>query len=136
MKERGRDGLQQAVTDLARVLKLDFYHPHDSRKSDPGYPDCTIIVRSVRHERRLIYAELKTQKARPTHHQARWLDSLSLVADESDGLVDVFLWRPSHWSDGWIEKILRGYDPDGEELGSGRWFYGAGVHLDKFSIPL
>lgn len=34
--------LQQAIIDLARVLGLLIYHPYDSRRSEPGYPDLTI----------------------------------------------------------------------------------------------
>jgi hypothetical protein len=132
MKERGRGGLQECVTDLCRALNLEIYHPYDSRKSDPGYPDCTIVDMDLG---RIIYAELKTQKNRATKDQVRWLDALALVADARTTQIDVFLWRPSHWLDGTIEKILRG-NPDYREPGSGRWFLGEGVPGDKFSLPL
>jgi hypothetical protein len=128
MRERGSNGLQQLVTDLCRVLGLEMFHPHDSRKSEPGYPDCTIV--DVKRYR-IIYAELKRQRTRPTEAQARWLDALALVADKSAGRVEVVLWRPSHWLDGSIERILRG-----EDAIKGRdsiWEHGLGVRGDKFS---
>ena len=128
MKEKGREGLQQAVTDLCKALGLLIFHPYDSRKSEPGYPDCTIVDFK---RCRIIYAELKRQRTRPTEAQVRWLDALALVADESAGRVEAVLWRPSHWLDGSIERILRGGDAI-----KGRdpiWEHGVGVRGDKFS---
>ena len=70
------------------------YHTHDSRRSQPGFPDLTM----VRHGR-LIFAELKKDGAYPTPEQRRWLHELKRASQK------VYLWRPSDWRE--IEEVLR-----------------------------
>lgn len=53
--------LQNNVVAMARVLGWMPYHPFDSRRSVPGYPDLTMIHPD---SGRLIFAELKTSKGR------------------------------------------------------------------------
>lgn len=50
---------------------------------------------------RFILAELKNESEQPTPDQQLWLNTL----DACPG-VEVYLWRPRHWLDGTIERIL------------------------------
>ena len=95
---------QQAVVEMAKLHRWLVFHPYDSRRSAPGFPDLTMV-----RDGGLIFAELKTDIASPTEDQKLWLDELSKVRRKSGGLwksrLQVHLWRPSDWRE--IEKILR-----------------------------
>jgi hypothetical protein len=78
---------QAAVKKLAEGAGWLFFHVHDSRRSDPGYPDCTIVRPPV-----LIFAELKTATGTFTTQQKTWLRALEAVPD-----VRVRRWRPAGW---------------------------------------
>jgi hypothetical protein len=71
------------------------YHTHDSRRSEPGFPDLVL----VRHER-LLFVELKSGKGKLTPAQAQWFGRLSQAG------ASVRVWRPSDWLDGTIEREL------------------------------
>ena len=58
-----------------------------------GYPDLTLL-----RDGKLVVAELKTDKGRPTPDQRRWLDELAMAG------VAAYLWRPSDWRA--IEYVL------------------------------
>ena len=100
---------QQQVEDLAKLFKWRFYHTHDSRRSEPGFPDLVMV-----RESRLIFAELKTdaKSSQPTAAQTEWLLALRVVAeyaqlardDPSLRPIEVFVWRPSDW-DGIVETL-------------------------------
>lgn len=90
--------LQECVRRTALAFGWLFFHPFDSRKSTPGFPDC-----SLTKDGRLLFIELKTERGKPTEAQWRWLGELAKVPG-----VRVFLFRPSHWYDGTIERVLRG----------------------------
>ena len=98
---------QRAVIELAEMLEWRVYHTHDSRGSQPGFPDLTMVRRQ-----RLIFAELKRQDGNPTDEQTAWLTELGRVADWTKEerpigtpIVEVFLWRPSDWPE--IEQALK-----------------------------
>jgi hypothetical protein len=78
---------QSRVVDLAAWCGWLVFHPHDSRRSTPGWPDLVMV-----RDGRLILAELKTERGRVSVEQKRWLAALSLVVG-----VEVYLWRPSDW---------------------------------------
>lgn len=59
------------------------YHTLRSKGSQPGFPD-RVIVRD-----RVIFAELKREKGKPTERQIAWLDGLARAGAE------VYLWQPS-----------------------------------------
>lgn len=65
-----REFLQQ-LRDLARVFGWLCYHRHDSRRSEPGFPDL-LLVRPPS----VIFAELKTNVGRLTPAQRTWLEAL------------------------------------------------------------
>lgn len=71
------------------------YHTHDSRFSEKGFPDLTIVLHG-----RVIFAELKSEKGKVSLAQEKWLDELDVAGAE------VYLWRPTDWANGEIERIL------------------------------
>lgn len=87
------DAFQAQVVELAELYRWLPYHTHDSRRSNPGFPDL-VLVRAPE----LIFAELKTEKGRVRPDQQAWLAQLGLVAAAAVGIVEVHLWRPSDWA--------------------------------------
>jgi len=90
--------LQLNITGAARDLGWRAYHTHDSRRSQPGFPDLCLI-----HGRqdRCLFAELKTEAGRTTKEQRAWAaDLLGLT------FVEYYLWRPSDWLGGDVTQIL------------------------------
>jgi len=81
------------------------YHTHDSRASQAGYPDLTLV-----HPRRglIIFAELKTNTNYPSTEQRLWLAALSSATANCPNIL-VRLWKPKHWDD--IIALLGGIDP-------------------------
>jgi hypothetical protein len=96
-KAMSEDELLAQVRALATTLGWLGYHTHRSDRSDPGFPDLTLVKAG-----RLVFAELKTQKGKATLAQTEWLCALKQSA------ADVYLWRPEHLINGSIEAILRG----------------------------
>lgn len=90
--------LLAAVRDLARLTGWLTYHTHDSRRSEAGFPDLTLV--NVR-QGRIIFAELKTATGRTTPQQDEWLAALA-AAD-----CETALWRPADLPE--IARILRGH---------------------------
>lgn len=89
--------LEGNVESLAKATGWKRYHTHDSRRSPEGFPD-DVLVRG----KRLIFAECKRQMEDPKPKQQEWLDAL-----EATGLVEVYVWRPSDWLSGTIERIMK-----------------------------
>lgn len=89
--------LLERVRALALALGWLCYHTHDSRRSEPGFPDLVLVGRG-----RVVFAELKTQRGRLTDHQRTWLAALDRAGTEAH------LWRPEHLLDRTIERTLRG----------------------------
>lgn len=87
-------GFLAQVRKLARLCGWLTFHCHDSRKSEPGFPDLVLVRRG-----RLIFAELKV-RGRPRPEQAMWLRELRAVP----GVVAVCL-TPDDWDS--IEEMLR-----------------------------
>lgn len=75
------------VLDTAAWHGWRCYHPFDSRRSTPGWPDLTMVRRG-----RLVIAELKTASGRVTPAQREWLADLSACPG-----VETYLWRPEDW---------------------------------------
>lgn len=80
---------QAAVIEYATVCGWLIYHTHDSRRSNPGFPDL-VLCRSGA----VIFVELKSQKGRVSAAQQHWLDALPHTR----------VWRPSDWNE--IEQEL------------------------------
>jgi len=79
---------RQQVVDLARILGYMAYFSWTSIHSPRGFPD---LVLCNPEQKRIIYAELKSEKGKPTEKQVEWLNALDACGQE------VYLWRPSNF---------------------------------------
>lgn len=86
---------QAQVVDLARLNGLDVYHPYDSRRSQPGWPDLAIYGRRL-----FILAEIKAERGVLSHAQRSTIQKLRAAG------VDVRIWKPSQWDD-IVETLTR-----------------------------
>lgn len=73
----------KVVEPILRMYNWTFYHTHDSRRSEAGFPDLVAMRRT-----RLLVAELKIGKRQPTPAQQKWLDMFTIVGAE------VYVWSP------------------------------------------
>ena len=79
---------QATVIELAKVLKWKCYHTHDSRRSEPGFPDLALCRGD-----RLLFAELKRDGGgKLTPAQTEWLSALAQVR-----IVEARMWTPASW---------------------------------------
>lgn len=85
---------QQRVIDFAGRNGWLCYHTHDSRRSNPGYPDLTLVRRGE-----IVFAELKVPPNECSEEQVRWLDALR----ETGAAAGV--WRPEDWPK--IQEVLK-----------------------------
>jgi len=74
---------QQVITDLAQYCGWCYYHTHDSRRSQAGWPDLAIY-----RPGHFMLRELKTDKGRVSNAQYITINGLRLAG------VDVGVWRP------------------------------------------
>lgn len=93
---------QAQVMQLARVLGWKAYHTHDSRRSDPGFPDLVL----VHPQHGVLFRELKTERGRVSDAQRTWLAALAASG------ADAAVWRPHDKSSGLVEFELRGGHTD------------------------
>lgn len=101
---------QQQVTDLAELYGWEWVHLRPARTEagwrtpvsgtlGAGWPDL-VLVRG--RDRRVIFAELKSQRGRPTREQVHVLELLDLLTGPG---FDVCIWRPSDLPA--IQAVLR-----------------------------
>lgn len=95
---------QAQVIEAARLLGWRVYHTHDSRRSEPGWPDLALV------RDRLVMAELKTANGRVSTAQEGWLDALQAAG------VETYLWRPSDWDA--VIATLKATRPKGLQEGA------------------
>lgn len=81
----------------ARATGWLAYHPYDSRKSEPGFPDVFAVHP---HSGKAFFAELKTSKGRLTPAQKMWIAALE------SSQIPVYVFRPADWPE--IEAVLTG----------------------------
>lgn len=86
--------LERAVRGLLKLHRLWGYHPHDSRRSEPGFPDWTIIGL------RVLFRELKTDTGQLTKEQVRVRNMLQAAGE------DWSCWRPEDLRSGRIAREL------------------------------
>lgn len=82
---------QQKVIETCNWLNLRVYHTYDSRRSNAGYPDLTIVG-----PRGVIFAELKTDKGKMSPQQEAWIGELGNAGQQA------YVWRPSDF-----DRVLR-----------------------------
>lgn len=80
------DQFQSTLIEAARLLGWLAYHTHDSRRSEPGFPDL-VLVHPKR--RRLVFAELKSERGTVKPAQLRWHEALIAAGQE------IYVWRPA-----------------------------------------
>lgn len=109
--------LQENVRQQSILTGWLYYHTHRSQHSPAGFPD-TVCIRITGGDFRLLFAELKREDENPSDAQQEWLSKLtefskriSQLSRFTKGLgfslrLDVFVWRPTQWLDGTIEKAL------------------------------
>lgn len=104
---------QRQVLELARIYGWRAYHPFLSKWSEKGFPDLTMVRP---RDRRLLFAELKSEKGRVSEDQREWLALLSSVATGRLGVpngeqpdrwptIELYVWRPADWDQ--IQETLR-----------------------------
>lgn len=94
-KAMSEGDLMGHIARLCRDLGLLAYHTHDSRRSERGYPDWTIVGPSG-----LLFRECKDEVKKPTTEQVKWLTALRAVGYDAD------LWRPSDLLAGRVQQEL------------------------------
>ena len=84
-KRRSPEGDFQAhLIELAKLHGWRHYHTHNSRHSPAGFPDL-VLVRPPR----LIFAELKAGRRKPTDAQREWLSDLERIPK-----IETYVWYP------------------------------------------
>jgi hypothetical protein len=86
---------QRVLETFAALRGWKFYHVHDSRRDQPGFPDLVLVRRD-----RLVISELKNETGRVRPAQKDWLAALEAVTHPPE----VHLWRPQDWEE--IERVL------------------------------
>jgi hypothetical protein len=84
---------QAMIVELAALAGWRTFHPYDSRRSAPGFPDLT-MVRGTE----LLFVECSTDRGKLTGPQREWLAALGQTGAEA------VVWRPRHWPE--IEQRL------------------------------
>lgn len=110
--------LQSAVVELAQLRGWLVHHCRPGAtagghwatqiQGDTGFPDLVLARgRGDDHPPELLFVEVKRERTEVTIAQGLWIRVLSEVAIAAcDLTVEVFLWRPSDWSSGEIERRL------------------------------
>lgn len=93
--------LQAYVEAMLKAFGWRYYHTHDSRHSAAGFFDL-VAVRPPR----VVFVELKSETGKLTEAQMAWYDDLELVFRYCKP-GEVYVWRPRHWLDGTVERLLR-----------------------------
>jgi hypothetical protein len=89
--------LAENVRFLSASLGWKHYHTWNSIHSAKGFPDCCLVKPP-----RLLFVELKREAGKIATAQQEWLDAIK------DCGIETYVWRPTQWLDGTIERILKG----------------------------
>lgn len=84
---------QNDIAALATARGWFVYHPYDSRRSTPGWPDLVLI------RDRILYRELKDEKGKLSVAQREVGEKIKAAGGDWD------VWRPSMAQS--IEEVLR-----------------------------
>jgi|PlaIllAssembly_1097288.scaffolds.fasta_scaffold219083_3 hypothetical protein len=94
------DELLTHVLDIAWLYKWRRYHVRNSKQGiiqgETGFPDVVLVKRE-----RLLFIELKKQDGRTSPDQRAWIADLLAVPG-----IETFIWRPSDWLDGTVQRTL------------------------------
>ena len=75
---------QAQVVSLAKQMSWKIYHPFRSDRSEPGWPDLSLV------RDRIVMLELKTEKGKLSDAQKDWIRALL------NAQVEVYVCRPRH----------------------------------------
>lgn len=81
--------LQQLVAQACDKMGLLHYHTHDSRRSERGYPDSTIVGPGG-----ILFRELKSATGQLRPEQRRWGSRIQRAGG------NWAVWRPVDWRNG------------------------------------
>ncbi|TNC19089.1 VRR-NUC domain-containing protein [Amycolatopsis alkalitolerans] len=87
--------MQVEVRTAAAELGIRCFHPHESRRDMPGWPDLVLFGRGG-----LIFRELKSTAGRVSR------DQQLVGAELARAGADWAVWRPKDWLDGRIHREL------------------------------
>ncbi len=103
--------LQDAIVDAARLYGYVAFHSRPAitgkgwrtpvQYDGKGFPDLVLVGRE-----RVIFAEIKSDRGKPTVEQEQWLAGLERVAAVSP-TVRVHVWSPADWPDRILEELAR-----------------------------
>lgn len=85
-KQLSEAAFMAAVVRLAREHGWLFYHTYSSKKSAPGYFDCTL----AKAGQPLVLAELKAATGTLTIEQQQWYETVQQATG-----VESYIWRPA-----------------------------------------
>jgi len=77
--------LREQIRTLCELYGWKMYFTWNSRNSPSGFPDLVLVNPQ---QKRVIFAELKSEAGKVTSTQAEWLDALLACGQE------VEVWRP------------------------------------------
>jgi hypothetical protein len=78
--------LREQVRDICKLFGWKMYFSWTSIHSPRGFPD---LVLANPQQKRVIFAELKSEKGELTEYQRDWLETLEACGQE------VYVWRPA-----------------------------------------
>jgi len=87
--------LERAVKGLIATYRLLGYHPYDSRRSTPGFPDWVVVGPGG-----CVFRELKSETGLLSGMQKRCLYALTAAG------VDASVWRPRDLVSGRVVREL------------------------------
>ena len=88
--------LREQIRTLCQLYGWKMYFSWTSIHSPRGFPD---LVLANPEQKRVIFAELKSEKGKVTEYQQEWLDTLKACGQT------VYVWRPTDIEA--IAEILR-----------------------------
>jgi len=91
--------MDENVREICKVMGYLHYHTHDSRRSQPGFPDWLIIKEDT-----LVFVELKCGKDKLNEDQIKWFVALrrlrrceAYVVRDQEGLDVLMEFLASKW---------------------------------------
>lgn len=81
--------LEARLRTFAKAAGYLYYHTYNSKRSDPGYVDCTIVHPDGGP---LFLWELKSAEGQVSPAQRRWLDALGKVTHVETGVYQPWNW--------------------------------------------
>jgi hypothetical protein len=86
LPQQSEKAFMQQVIDLAHLQGFHVFHPFDSRRSTPGWPDLCVWGHG-----RFLMIETKAERGYLSLDQRRVIEQLRAAG------VDVHVWKPSDW---------------------------------------